>query len=208
MRTFPKLLIGAVAAVAIAGVAMAAVTHTRVLTVRLPGGGVERIFYTGDTAPRVAFAAASPAGFADPFVMMERISAEMDRETAVMLGQGGAITIDPLATAQLIRPDRLMAANLGEMARLPAGASGYSFVSTMSGSGVCSRSVEITSRGDGGKPVVVTHTAGDCAEAPTGAPTVRTQESPTVGGPRLFETTWAPARSAKPRLQPVSTVSD
>jgi hypothetical protein len=192
MRTFPKLLIGAVAAVAIAGVAMAAVTHTRVLTVRLPGGGVERIFYTGDTAPRVAFAAASPAGFADPFVMMERISAEMD----------------PLATAQLIRPDRLMAANLGEMARLPAGASGYSFVSTMSGSGVCSRSVEITSRGDGGKPVVVTHTAGDCAEAPTGAPTVRTQESPTVGGPRLFETTWAPARSAKPRLQPVSTVSD
>ena len=176
------------------------------MTVRLPDGGVERIFYTGDTPPQVTFPAPSPVAYAaDPFVIMQRISAEMDRESAAMMGQADAMMVDPMATAPLGTPDRLMTVNLGD---LPAGARGYSFVSTMSGNGVCSRSVQITSRGDGAKPTVVTHTSGDCAAVPADHPPTRALDTRPAPASNLTEAAWRAAPSATPRLQPVSAQVD
>jgi hypothetical protein len=124
-----------------------------------------------------------------------------------MLGHADAVLSDPMATTPLISPDRLMQANLGKMTGLPAGVRGYSIVSTISGNGVCSRSVEISSRGDGAKPTVLTHTSGDCAGAQA-PPAAHMPERPMIAGPRLMETTWEPAPSARPRLQPVNARVD
>jgi hypothetical protein len=55
MRSFSKLLIGA-AALAGAGAGIAAVHNTHVMTVRLPGGGVERISAEMDREPRPCWA--------------------------------------------------------------------------------------------------------------------------------------------------------
>ena len=49
--------------------------------------------------------------------------------------------------------------------RVPFGGESYSFVSTISGNGVCSQSVRIISRGDGTKPVVERHSSGNCGAA-------------------------------------------
>src|SRR5579863_5819649 len=54
---------------------------------------------------------------------------------------------------------------------LPPGSQSYSFISTMSGNGVCTQSVEITSQGNGAAPRVVSHSSGNCApgSAPAGS---------------------------------------
>ncbi len=139
MKTNPVLLAAGAVALAIGGIAGAQIIKSHTLTIRLPDGGVERILYTGDAPPKVAFvplAAPLPVFWLQPMVvdegpleMMQRLSAEMDSLSA-----------------------------------LPADASGYSFVSTASGAGVCMRTVEITSTGHG-QPHVVSHTSGDCGPA-------------------------------------------
>jgi hypothetical protein len=169
MRVTRTLLVAGVAAAAIAGVATAAALNTHTLTVRLPDGGVERIIYTGNVAPRVevARAAAVPiawlgaAGFDDTaFAAMDRISVQMDREMAAMLQRA-----DALESRALADQDDLRSVSASDM---PAGARSFSYVSTMSGGGVCSRSVEITSTGEGQKPRVVSHSSGHCG--PSAAP--------------------------------------
>ena len=153
MRITRTLLIAGVAAAAIAGVATAAALNTHTLTVRLPDGGVERIVYTGNVAPRVEVApagaslpvvwAAQPGFDETAFAAMDRISAQMDQEMAAMFRQA-----DALQARALSGPDGLTTASTAD---LPAGAQSFSFVSTMSGAGVCSRSVEITSTGEGSR---------------------------------------------------------
>src|ERR1051325_3345055 len=104
MRTSRTALLGAVAAAAIglAGTASAQTPQTHVMTVALPGGGTAEIRYSGNVPPQVvvsdqpaSFAAWSPVasffGPASPFAMMERISAEMDRQTAARFGQAEAL---------------------------------------------------------------------------------------------------------------------
>jgi hypothetical protein len=74
------------------GIAAAQEPATHVMTVPLPGGGIARITYTGDVAPRVAFEPApipwtSAFGPYSPFAELERISAEMNREAAALFQQ-------------------------------------------------------------------------------------------------------------------------
>ncbi len=54
--------------------------------------------------------------------------------------------------------------------RVPWAGESYSYVSTISGNGVCTQSVRITSRGDGTPPQVERHSSGNCgaAAAPQG----------------------------------------
>src|SRR5690348_18032653 len=84
------------AAAGFSGGAAAAGSAPHVLTVALPGGGVETIYYAGDVAPRVTFSTGAPA-FGDvaarvaPFAELDRISAMMDREAAIMLREAAAI---------------------------------------------------------------------------------------------------------------------
>jgi hypothetical protein len=165
MRSFRSVFLAGAAVIALAGFAgfaAAAIRNAHVLTVRLPGGSVEQIRYTGDTPPQVslepgsapspaAWPVADPFGFDSPFAAVDRISAEMDRQAEAMLNQAMA----PALTG----PDGLVQADLG---RLPPGVHGYSVVSTRSGNAVCTHSVQYTAYGPGKPPRVVTRTSGNC----------------------------------------------
>jgi hypothetical protein len=168
-----SLLAGA-AAMMIAGTAFAQSPNTHVLTVQLPGGGVEQIQYTGDTPPQV-FLDASPAradslwffsGFGpdSPFAALDRMSEELNRRAARMLEQAEAMTRNLRSN-----PDQLIQAYSGSLA---AGGQSYSIISTVTSNGVCGRSVEITSQGNGRQPHVVTRSFGNCgtgAHGPAGS---------------------------------------
>jgi len=195
MRIIPSVLVAGVAAVACLGVAAMAASpkfqppprQDHVLTVRLPDGSVEQIQYSGDVAPRVALSPGGPpmgafapmAGFgpasdASPFAMLERMSAQMDREMAEMMRNA-----PPMPS--LAAPGAMQQAAAGQPAgpgKPPAGAQSYSFVSTIDGGRACTRSVQITSQGAGQAPRVVSQTSGDCAGQTGAAP----RPAPTAAG--------------------------
>src|SRR5262249_37686096 len=79
------------------------------------------------------------------------MSAEMDRQMAAMWQRAEMLSAQS--------PSRLTEA---VMRNLLAGSQSYSFVSTLSGSGVCVRSTQITSSGNGAAPKVVSHRSGNC----------------------------------------------
>ncbi len=160
MQLSKKSLVAGIAGLALAGgytAALASGEAVHAMTVALPGGGTVVIQYAGDVAPRVSFDATPVAadffGASSPFAPLESVSAQMDREMAALMRQADALAMQ---TPNLDQPFDAGIRNL------PAGASAYSVVSTMTGNGFCSRSTEITSFGNGQKPKVVTRTSGDC----------------------------------------------
>ena len=206
----PKLttaLLAGVAAFAIgASGALAQSSNAHVMTVRLPQGGVAQIEYTGNVPPRVTVSdvpapldvfAPPPALFGpeSPFAMMQRISAEMDREAAAMFRPAAALT----AAARSGQAIPVAFANL------PPGAQEYSIVSTMSGNGVCTQSVEITAQGNGAPPRVVSHSSGNCgAQAgPGGAVNLPTATPPAAQPAPVWTSAPLPLRqgpAAEPHL--------
>ena len=72
----------------------------------------------------------------------------------------------------------LTARSQAALAKLPAGTVQYSFVSSSSGNGNCSRSVQLTSFGPDQPPKVVSQSSGDCAG-------VGTPSRPSSAMPRL-----------------------
>jgi hypothetical protein len=208
MRNLRKALgagVAVLAAIGFCGVAAAQSPQFHVMTIALPGGGVEQIHYTGPVAPQVsvsdmpAFAALPPLfATTSPFADLERISAMMDRQSERMLREAAA-----LSTGATLP-------NVTAVNALPAGAQEYSFVATMNGSNVCSRSVEITSQGNGAAPHVVTHTSGDCGAAAAGpapsfpVPTqLPTAPSPN-NGPRMIMTKATGAQPYAARVEEAS----
>jgi hypothetical protein len=165
MRNLPSVLLGVAAIALIGAVAYAAdPPQTHVLTLQLPGGGVEQIRYTGDVAPKIVFQRGPPAPAAwasqlggDPFAALDRIQAEMDREIAGMLQHR---LVAPAMRAMSTGP--LQQTTMGNA---PAGATSYSMVSTFSGGHQCTQSVEVTSQGPGKAPKVVRQSSGDCGAA-------------------------------------------
>ncbi len=166
MRNLSTVLLGVATIGLIGAVAYAAdAPQTHVLTIPLPGGGVEQIRYTGDKAPRVIVQEGSPAAAAwaaqfganSPFAMLDRMQAEMDREMAAMLRRSFAMPSMPTMSA-----DPLQQATIGNA---PAGAQSYSVVSTFSGGHACTQSLEVTSQGPGQPPKVVRQSSGDCGAA-------------------------------------------
>jgi hypothetical protein len=162
------LLAGVVAsAIGCSGAALAQSSNTHLLTVRLPNGGMADIRYSGDVPPEIVFRNAEAGrslapvpslfGPASPFVTLDRISAEMDREAAAMFQRADAVAAEA-------RSGRLTEA---AFANLPPGSRSYSFISTMSGNSVCTRSVEITSPGNGAAPHVVSQSSGNCGPGNT-----------------------------------------
>jgi hypothetical protein len=166
MKILPTSLLAGVASIALAGTVAA---HT--LTLQLQVGTSEQITYSGDDAPQVAITPApSPAvagwtfGPQSPFALMQQIAARMDREADAMMRLMQQIAAQPLTG-----PVQAMAI---DMSQLPPGTESYSFVSTLSPSGVCSQSTEIIAKGRGQKPQVITHRSGNCgAPAAPGAAT-------------------------------------
>lgn len=159
MRLTRNSLLAGIAAIALAGGAGLAVAkdpafHT--MAVALPDGETAQITYSGDIPPKVNFAAepftADFYGAEGPFAMLDRISAEMDRDIT------GMMSAAPLMPEPLWDPARPLTAVLHE---LPPGTQQYSMISTFSGDGnVCTRTMEIT--GSGPHPKVVSNTYGDC----------------------------------------------
>ena len=163
MRKFRTAVLAGVAALCVAGTAVAASNDTHVMTVDLPDGSVARIEYQGDVAPKVKIDPLmrfAPARFADPFdaapfAMFDRIFADMDRQAAAMMRQ--ARTLAPVDGDG--KPD------LAAFKTLPAGTVSYRFVSTSDGNRFCSRSWQWTSQASGQQPKLVTTSAGDCDTA-------------------------------------------
>lgn len=170
MHIIRTSLLSGAAALLLSGASVGALAkgpQTHVMTVRLPGGDVEEIRYSGDVRPQVtvspgdAFADLGwPAAFFGPdstFAQMDRISAAMDRQMGLMMRNAEALAAEPALATGI------------DQVKLPPGMQSYSLVSSMSGNGICGRSVEITSRGDGQKPQVVSKTWGNCGRAQNGA---------------------------------------
>jgi hypothetical protein len=191
MRVLQTALLAGAAAIAVcglSGVAAARDLKTHVMTVQVPGGGVAAIRYTGDV-PQVVFSPVPTAlgafmpfgavfGPASPFATLDRISAAMDREAASLMQQAAM-----LANAPAFAPNRPIETALGN---LPPGTESYSMISTWSGNGVCTQSVEITSPANGGRPRVVSRSSGNCGSAP-GSTGVITLPAPTHS-PDILET--------------------
>jgi hypothetical protein len=157
MRLLKTALFAGVAVLGVAGLAAAASNDAHVLNLRLPDGSVEQIRYTGDTPPQVRLAQPAPAFIVyNPFAEMARISAAMDRQEAMMMQQASSLQA-------VAGPHGLIQV---DVSHLPAGVQGFSMVSTLSGNGVCTQSVQYTSTGDGEPAKVLTKTSGDCAAAP------------------------------------------
>ena len=195
MRTIRTAMIAGTAAIGLVGLPGAASAQSpriHVMNVQLPDGGVAQVQYVGDVPPQIAVANAptvAPLGFPmfmampslfgseSPFAMMDRISAAMDRQMAAVMQS--AQTLPTLNATQMTE---------AAMRNLPAGAQSYSFSSTLSGNGVCVRSVQITSSGNGAEPKVVSHSSGNCG--PETAP----QVNGVPGGSVNLPSTTAPVK--------------
>ncbi len=207
MRTSLKSVLAGAAAIVAVGAGtttFAREVQSHVMTVRLPDGSVEQIQYTGDTPPQVVVAPAPvaiatpffgpQAGFGPSFAELQRISAILDQQAAAMMRQIAAI---PTMTG----------AAIGD---LPPGASGYSYIATSSGNGVCTRSVQITYRGGDAKPQMVSHTSGNCGTDQEPAVPSGLSAPPPATAPQLAEphrTIEVKADGRKPYLamaQPVT----
>lgn len=167
MKLMPKVFLisaAVVAAVGLAAAAAAEIKHNHVLTIRLPNGSQEQILYVGDTPPEVRLQpgltpftpipAADPFGPDSPFAALQRLDAQMDREAAALLQQARSLS-DPLF-------DRAGGSMQVDWSKLPAGASGYSVVSTMSGGKVCTQTTQYGPAGSSGQMNAVTRVSGDC----------------------------------------------
>ncbi|CAM5534007.1 hypothetical protein N5J77_22835 [Sphingobium yanoikuyae] len=167
MRKIRAAVLAGVAAVAAIGTALAASHNSHVMKVGLPDGTVARIEYQGDVAPKVTVAPASslaPIAWLDPleaapFALFDRIAADMDRQSEMMMRQVHALPLLAMADDGKI--------DLTALRSLPPGTVSYSFVSTTNGGSACSRSVQVTSLGSGEQPKVVSNSSGDCREAPS-----------------------------------------
>lgn len=163
MRKVLTAILGGIATLAVAAVAVAAHRDMHIMNVGLPVGSVARIEYEGDVAPKVIVAPAPkavPVNFLEavnliPFAAFDRIAAPMSHDMDAMAQEISAFQpVPPFADGNI---------DLAALAKLPPGALHYQFVSTSDGGGTCNRSVEVTSYGRGQKPKVVSSSAGDCA---------------------------------------------
>lgn len=164
MRKIQTLLTAGAAVLALATVSAFAGENPRLkeMTVRLPGGGVAHIEYTGDTPPKVVIGQDDPIfdvfwgapplmRFDPPFADFDRLQRALERRVEAMLRDARARHAEG--------PEAII--NVGD-GYAPYGSFSYSFTSSSSGGKTCSHSVRITTPAHGGKPKVVEQTSGDC----------------------------------------------
>jgi hypothetical protein len=165
------LVVAAAAVIGLPGAVLAQDSNMDSMTVQLPGGGVAEIHYTGNVPPQVTVSSSPAAvghflpasslfGANSPFAMLDRLSAEMDREAAALFHYAHAMAAQPWSGSKGV--------TLTNMQNLPPGTRGFSYVSTVTGNGVCTRSTEITATGNG-PPRIVAHNSGNCGpDSPPG----------------------------------------
>jgi hypothetical protein len=184
MRKIHTTVFAGIVALAAAGAAVAASKDTHVMKLDLPDGSVAQIEYNGDVAPKVTVAPAPKTVAARlldpltaaPFGLFDQMTADMDLQANMMLQRVGSLPLKPEVQDGKIDVAALQA--------LPAGSMSYSFVSTGSGTGTCSRSVQVTSFGPGRQPKVVSNTSGACGAIPAAASTaLSAQKTPAETAP-------------------------
>ncbi len=199
MRKLRTAVLTGIAALAIAGAALAASRDMHIMKVGLPDGSVARIEYAGDVAPRVTVAPGSKAvsiGLFDPFdtapfAAFDRIAASMDGDMEAMVHEIGALQPSLMPDAGKL--------DLAALSKLPPGTVSYRFVSTSSGNDMCSRSVEVTSYGPDQKPRVVSSSSGDCTST-NRAPTPTRLDSPAGPAAPALTRTGETALAERPRM--------
>ena len=185
LRTAALIAAAVLAAAGLARASAGELAKTHILTVRLPDGSIEQIRYAGDRPPRISFSE-EPApllsplfvsfGPDSPFAVLDRMSAEMDREAAALWNETAR-----LSDFALWPSGALTEADFGA---LPPGARGVSIDSTLSGGHVCTRTFEYFASPQGGRPRVVTRTSGDCGPGHRRSPpSVRQPTEPGRPGP-------------------------
>jgi hypothetical protein len=163
MQSLKPLLIAgaAVAGLAVLAPALARELNSHKMTVRVPGGGVATIEYSGDVAPKIRFLPVAGSRLADPFAWsaafdlpsfaaLDRMAADMDRQMDVMLHHAEMLSRMP-------QDDSLRAA---VMQGLPPGTTSFSMIQTSTGHGVCTKVTRITQGAPDAKPQVVSQTSG------------------------------------------------
>jgi hypothetical protein len=181
-------VLSGVAALAVAGAALAAGRDMHVMKVGLPDGSIANIEYTGDVAPKVMVAPASsvlPVSMFDafdtaPFATFDRIAASMDQDMETMIHEIGAF--QPTLSSRGGKID------LAALSKFPLGTVHYQFVTTSDGSSTCSRSVEVTSYGPDRRPKVVSNSSGNCTSKNPAPTTTRLDGPPKPAAPALAKT--------------------
>ncbi|HEX8413138.1 MAG TPA: hypothetical protein VF637_04550 [Sphingomicrobium sp.] len=167
MRKLRTAVLVGLATLGIAGAAMAAGNDDHPVNVNLPNGSVEHVQYRGNTAPTLILVEPPlrlvPVQFVDtldlsPFALLDQVFANLDSHAAAMIHRVETFPLSPHSGQPA-----LDWANAGN---LPEGTVSYHFVSTSDGNRVCSRSWQVTSKGNAQQPKLVSATSGDCgAEA-------------------------------------------
>jgi hypothetical protein len=192
MRNATTVFLAGAAIAGLTGLALAAGPAIHEMTVQGPDGAVAHVRYTGDVAPKVRFVqgptdpfGVSFWGGASPFAELDRITALMDRQMAQMMYQARMIQQQSLGSPL----------SQAVLTGMPAGSASYSFISTTSGNGVCTRTTQITASPNGGKPQVVSQTSGNCGD---GANQLKGKSSQPTSG--LQTISYKPGHSeAQPR---------
>jgi hypothetical protein len=159
MRLKRTLVVGGLIAALAGGTAVIAAERlpVHVMTVQLPGGGVEQIHYTGDTPPRILVADTAAPSLFDVAFGPDSPFADMDRQMAAMMHQA--------SLAQATAAD----GQVQPAANAPAGATSITTVSTSNAKGVCTQSVRTVSMGEGKAPQVTRTSSGPCDATPAAA---------------------------------------
>jgi hypothetical protein len=151
-----------VAAVALAGTALAASKNSHVMNVPLPDGSVAHVEYVGDVPPKVTVAPAPlPGGDLwmsglPSMANFDRMFEQMDRQMR---------QIEQMAR----QPAGIPGMNVAAYGNMPAGANSVTVISTSNGGVTCTRTTEVVSQGAGKPPKVTSNVSGNCGAS--GQPT-------------------------------------
>jgi len=154
-----------VAAVVLAGAAVAAAPKSHVMNVPLPDGSVARVEYAGDVAPKVTFAPRAMSDMADmagwgaqtmpfpSFAGFDRMIEQMERQSQEMVRQAQQMARQPATGA---------APYVAAYGNMPAGQTSTTVVTISNNGKTCTRSTEIVSQGPGKPPKVTSNASGSC----------------------------------------------
>jgi hypothetical protein len=163
MRTIRMAVLAGGATMLLAGAAMAASHDMHVMKVALPDGSEAQISYQGDVAPKIRIAGgpSMPVAFVPlagfdmaPFAEMDRVAAMIDRQADLAM-QRAAMMQRAAQTGGA--PMTLVAGK-----SMP-GTVSYSYVSTTTSEGGCTRTVSWSTDGANAQPKMTKTSAGSCA---------------------------------------------
>lgn len=159
MRKLPTFAIG-VAAVMLAGTAIAAAPKIHKMDVPLPDGSVAHIEYVGDVAPKVTVAPRPMADAAGSWAMplpsfagFDRLFEQMQRRSQEMMRRAQDMSRHAPGAAPYI-------ASYGN---IPAGQTSTTVVSVSNNGQTCTRTTQVVSQGQGKAPKVTTNVTGQCS---------------------------------------------